>query len=337
MRFVIIALLAFLLTFTQANDVRKEVVDTLEGILVGTFGEIGHEVQECIEDGELIFADIEHAVVLLKSALQTKSRADLIQAFQYIGDALVRIPSEVKDCEALPEVVKDIEKIAAEFLNPEALIIDIGEKIIWHGISIYHDVTNSVRDFEGGNFFQAGEDIGDIVRIIFLTAFGDPADNVVNFTKAFYQSAFKIKLSLETCKAGVAVSWNDVVAAIKQIAQGTVADIVAGVSALIKAVPNLMTSFEGCKADWPAIQEGLNDLMPFVNHPASIILAFSKAVAMDPISFPKDAYNFYSAMTSDPINYTLGGQSSGDIMSMVLYYMPHDTPAIVGEYLKRKF
>lgn len=336
MKILLAIFLAILLTFARSSAT-EEAIEVLEGILVGAFGPVGKEVRTCIKDGEVIFKDIESAIGHLENAVSKHSKTELIAGLKSIAAALKLVPEEVKDCKALPTVVKDIEKIVAEFSNPVELVIEVGEKILWHGISIFRDVDNSVKDWKAHQYYKSGEDIGDIIKIIFIKMVRGSADNAVVFTKAFYAAAFKIKLGLDTCEAEVAQSWDEVVAAIELMEGGTVADISAGVAALMKAIPDMIHSFEDCEADWPAIKEGLDDMMPFVNHPASIIVAISEAVALDPISFPRDAYNIYSAFTSDPVNFQLGGQASGDVMQMVLKYMPHDTIVAVEQLIKSSY
>jgi hypothetical protein len=480
MKVLLVALLAMLLTFSAASPL-VEAEEVIEGILVGAFGDVGHKVKECIQDGELIFEDIKDAIVLFESAIKTGSKQDLERALIYVGDALSRIPEEIKDCEEVPELVKDIEKIAAEFLNPEELIIVIGEKILWHGFSILHDVEGTVSHFENAQYEPAGEDIGDIIKIIFLSFKTDPAheaisflqgffkgsledgsveletclsdaDNIVNdiqktihdietdplahleelfmdlvdlladiptsvqqcqisteelqtfaqwanelknveemavrfykaflkfpaelktdfetaidafktedfnssgfsigdilnvlfvkvslknpaddaitFTKSFFKAAFKIDLNLDECKAAVEDPFEKIIDAVKKMASGSIEDIKTAIAELMVAIPALINSFSTCEQAWPQIEAGLEQLKTFVDHPASIIIAVSEAVAMDPISFPRDAYHIYDAFTSTPVNYQEGGEASGDITMMVLKYMPHDLAALIKE------
>jgi hypothetical protein len=480
MKVLLVALLAMLLAFSAASPL-VEAEEVLEGILVGAFGAAGHKVQGCIQDGEAIFRDIESAIPHFEAAIKHGNKQELEVALALVGHALSLVPEEVKDCEEIPELVKDIEKIAAEFLNPEALIVEIGEKILWHGFSIFKDVRDVVSDFKRGQYEPAGEDIGDIIRIIFLTlkvdpaheaidflegffkgaleddsveieeclidvetiveaiettighiendplshledlfmdlihlladipksvsecevstdelaifeqwgeelkdvkgmagrfykaflkypteltgdfqtaidsfkngdfkssgfsigdilntlfikvsgSYKDSADNAVLFVKSFYTSAFKIDLKLDTCKAALQGPWNSVIDAVTKMSSGKLADIEAGVSALLVAIPALAVSFEHCSEDWPQIEAGLEKLETFINHPASIIVAVSEAAALDPISFPRDAFSIYSAFTSIPVDYEKGGSASGDITKMVLKHMPVDIDAFI--------
>jgi hypothetical protein len=65
MKVLLVALLAMLLTFSAASPL-VEAEEVIEGILVGAFGDVGHKVKECIQDGELIFEDIKDAIVLFE-------------------------------------------------------------------------------------------------------------------------------------------------------------------------------------------------------------------------------------------------------------------------------
>jgi hypothetical protein len=188
-----------LLIFSAASP-HVEAEEVTEGILVGAFGDVGHRVKECIKDGELIFEDIKDVIVLFESAMKTGFKQDLERSLIYVGDALSRIPEEIKDCEEVPELVKDIEKITAEFLNPEELINVIGEKILWHGFFIFHDVEGTVSHFKNAQYEPAAEDIWDITRIIFLNLEVDPAHQAISFLQGFFKGSLEDgSVELETC------------------------------------------------------------------------------------------------------------------------------------------
>ena len=164
MKLIAIFLIA-ILAMTYATKT-QEAVDTIEGILVGAFGTVGHEAVECIDDGEAIFDNVEIAI----KDFMKGDVADIVQGLFYIGKALEAIPAEVKECGNLTELVSDFEKIAEEFKNPKSLSIHIGKEILWHGKSIYHDVNDAVTQFKSEKYEPAGEDIGDIVKILFMDA-----------------------------------------------------------------------------------------------------------------------------------------------------------------------
>ena len=135
---LVIALICALFMQNTLTAPSSEAIEIIEGILVGAFGDVGHKVKTCIKDGEEIFEDIESAV----KHFEKGTRDEIIQGLIDVGKALILLPEEVKDCEEIPDLIKDIEIIAAEFMNPEELIVKIGVEILWHGISIYDDVTD---------------------------------------------------------------------------------------------------------------------------------------------------------------------------------------------------
>eukprot|EP00345_Euplotes_harpa_P017340 CAMPEP_0168337340 /NCGR_PEP_ID=MMETSP0213-20121227/12115_1 /TAXON_ID=151035 /ORGANISM="Euplotes harpa, Strain FSP1.4" /LENGTH=485 /DNA_ID=CAMNT_0008342777 /DNA_START=31 /DNA_END=1488 /DNA_ORIENTATION=+ len=169
----------------------------IEGILVGSFGEVGHDVKTCIKDGGVIFDDIRDAITQFK----LKTKEGIVNGLKLIGEAIALIPEEVKDCEEIYQIVKDLEEIAAEFADPEAFLILVGERILWHGISIVEDVEGSIQHFENDQYEPAGEDIGDIIYIIFLSSpKGDKIEDAVQFLEGFFKGALEDdSVELEGC------------------------------------------------------------------------------------------------------------------------------------------
>lgn len=323
MKIAIITLIAIFLIFARASPV-VEAEQGIEGILVNTLAEIGLKVHECIQDGDLIFENIRHAVDALGEAAKTKSKAKLLEGLQYIRDTLMRISEEVKGCETIPELVEALEKISAESVNPEALIIDIRQKIIWYAISTYHNITGAVSNFRSSQTESAVKNIGDAIKTIDLSMPQDGADDAIIFTKALYQSAFNIALSLDGCKASIESSWAKVLAAIMKIESPNPFEIIEGLTALINAIPDFLDSFKTCEADWPQIQQGILKLQPFVNFPVLIPIAVTEAIFLNPLEFPMVVVGIFSAFTSSPPDFRLGGSGIGSILKMVLRYMPNN-------------
>lgn len=321
MKLLLVTLLAFFLAFSTADRVHEAEL-VIKGILEGSFGAVGEEVVECIDDGALIFEDIEHAIQDFEQAVVSKDKAMLVEALQYIGEALKLMPEEIKDCKGVEAFVEDLIKIAEEFSNPAALIIDIGEKIIWHGVSIYKDVNGAVNDFRADKYEEAGIDIGDIIKIVFLNGLGNPVEDVDHLLTHFYKAAFNLKLDLDTCKTEIESSVDEVIAGVNHLMHiSSIEDAIAAVKEVVNGSENLYHSAQDCTTAWPVIEEGLEDMRPFVEHPAKIVLAIAEAVAMDPISFPKDAYNLYKALSGDHVDFDLTGDASGDMIKMVLKHM----------------
>jgi hypothetical protein len=321
MKLLLVTFLAFFMAIAAADRLHEAEL-VIKGILEGSFGAVGEEVVECIQDGELIFEDIKHAIQDFEEAVVSKNKEKLVEALQYIGEALKLMPEEIKDCEGAEAVVEDLIKIAEEFSNPISLVIDIGEKIIWHGRSIYHDVSGAVDDFRQEEYENAGKDIGDIIKIVFLNGLTNPVEDADHLLTHFYKAAFNLKLDLDTCKTEIESSVDELVAGVNHLMHiSSVEDAIAAVKEVVAGAEDLYHSSQDCTTAWPVIEEGLEDMRPFVEHPAKIVLAIAEAVALDPIAFPKDAYNLYTALSGDHVDFDLTGDASGDMIRMILKHM----------------
>jgi hypothetical protein len=329
---LLFVILAVLLVFATADRV-KEAELVIKGILEGSFGAIGEEVVDCIQDGALIFEDIEHAIEDFADAIEHGEKAKLVEALQYVGDIISRMPAELKDCKGLEVIFEDLEALAAEFLTPEALIIEIGEKMLWHGVPIYRDVRATIDDFEADKFEDAGMKIGDIIKIVFLSTAGDTIDDVDVMITEFYKFAFNLKLDVEECKTKIVAEVNQFIVDFADLTRDrTIAEFVEAAKKLVDDAEAIYHSAETCTEAWPVIKEGLMDLEPFYRNPTGIILAVTKAVALDPYTFPKDMYALYGAMSSTPLDYKTIGDSAGDLVKMILAHMP--ASGFVQEQLK---
>jgi hypothetical protein len=139
-------------------------IDTVEGILVGAFGDDAKEVVVCVNDGEAVFADIEAAIQEFEKGGVT----NIVSGLYHIGEALEELPQELKDCKQAEAILADIERVAAEFKAPKKLVIHVGEEVLWHGKDIYRDITGATTDFKDGQYEPAGEAIGDIVKLLLV-------------------------------------------------------------------------------------------------------------------------------------------------------------------------
>ena len=160
----------------------QEVIDTIVGILVGTFGDHGQKAKECIQEGEVIFSEISQAITLFEKG----DVKDIVEGLFHVGKALEEFPKEFADCQAAEDLVKDFKKIAEEFKDPKNLIVHVGYEILWNGKSIYNDITESVNQFRAGGYEKAGNAIGNIIKILFIDALTDRIADAASFIEGFF-------------------------------------------------------------------------------------------------------------------------------------------------------
>lgn len=324
MKVLLVAFLAMLCVFAAGNPLKRradpvvETIDFLKGFFKGALEDQSVEIETCIGDVSAIVTVIEKII----ADVENNVFSHLEDLFLDFIDLLADIPISVQQCEISEEELAIFLQWAEQLKDVKAMGSKFFTAFLRFPDRLRDDFKNAIEDFKAQDFNGSGFSIGDILNVLFVQIKTvNSAEDAAVFLKSYYKAAFSIALQLDDCKASVGTSWDDLVAAVDLIRHGS---IEAGVAALVKALPEVFTSFQTCKAAWPQIEQGLEQLRTFINHPASIIVAISEAVVMDPISFPKDAYNVYNAFTAVPPNYNLGGQASGDITKMVIKYMPHD-------------
>ena len=187
MKFIITLLLAVLLVSSTYSSEVQDVEQFVEGLLIGAFGDVGHKVEGCFDEGDKMFEDIEQAIVLFEKG----DFASVVAGITLIGQALEELPLAVQKCESLEDVAKELEKIAEEFKDPQALIVHVSGEILWHGVSIFHDVTKSVSDFNAHKYEPAGEDIGDIIKILFVNKLESKREDAVEFIEGFFKGSLR--------------------------------------------------------------------------------------------------------------------------------------------------
>ena len=182
----VVLLWVLLISHPSTQSPITDAEDLIEGILVGSFGSVGHDVKGCIKDGEQVFIHVKDAIGFFEKG----GRDNIIQGIIQVGEAIALIPQEVKECGAISTLVEDLIEIAAEFANPEALIVIIGERILWRGIPIAEDIYGAVSNFRKGDFYHAGESLGDIIKQIFLLRPQDKIEDAIQFLKGFFSKIF---------------------------------------------------------------------------------------------------------------------------------------------------
>lgn len=60
------------------------------------------------------------------------------------------------------------EEIAEEFSNPASLALKVGQSLVFHGMEIYGEVTDSISQWHDGNFEAFGKDLGETASLILL-------------------------------------------------------------------------------------------------------------------------------------------------------------------------
>lgn len=321
MKLFIVALLLTFACFAQANTV-TDAEDFLRGLVRGSLGSVGEDIVGCIHDGEEIFFDVINVAQNFEKAVVHGNKAAFEEGLERIGNIVTLLPTEVKECRSAAGAVKSLEKIIVEFTNPTALVVDVGKKIIWHGRSIFKDVRKTVSDLKAKDYEDAGKNIGDLIKILFLNNLRNPLDDTTVLLTTFYNAAFKLDLDLATCEGELQESVDEITEGIHGVLNFTSIDsVVQGFMKAYNGAKDLYHGAQDCETAWPVLKEGVQRLAPFYEHPLNILTAAPSAYASHPIAMTKDLNNLRKALTSHPIDFSKTGLSTGDIVKLVLSKM----------------
>lgn len=138
-----------------------EVEQIIEGILIGLF-EKEIPVKECVADAETIVGDFEKVYYYLKKGFNL---ADIAESFQFIGDALKKLPKTISECESCAGIVGELEHIAELFASPVKFLEQVGIDIFWHRKEISADIKQARANWEAGNYELFGEFVGEMIAI----------------------------------------------------------------------------------------------------------------------------------------------------------------------------
>jgi hypothetical protein len=223
MKLIQILLASLLLVNAMALPV-QQMEQVLEGILVGTFGNAGQSAKACINEGEIVYTDIEAAI----KDFEAGGVIDMAKALVEVGKAMKELHSMIKDCKAAEAIVGDVEMIIAELADPEILAAHIGEQMIEHGVEIITDVTNSVTDFHHSQYEKFGEDVGDLLNILFLATMGPNSikTSVIAFVEGFFLGALKdASGTVSNCISDADNLFSEIMEIVKDLKNGVMSDL----------------------------------------------------------------------------------------------------------------
>lgn len=143
---------------------RKRDIEIVGGIIVGAFR--SHlSLIKCFDDGKAIFTDLRKAHSELEHYHKKKN---VEHGLLNLGHALKKLPVALKHCRNARHIIAELRHVALVFSNPESVTVIVGKNILWHGVSIYHQIKGMVSTFKHHQWFKFGEHIGSIIDKVVL-------------------------------------------------------------------------------------------------------------------------------------------------------------------------
>ena len=80
-----------------------------------------------------------------------------------IGNVLVQLPTDLKNCVSISDDLKTLENWADIFLHPEELAKALAENALKHFREISKDIETSMDDWSSAKYFDFGEVVGEML------------------------------------------------------------------------------------------------------------------------------------------------------------------------------
>ena len=117
------------------------------------------QIQVCLTDAEKVDEELSEAVTDFMKGDVT----DIIKGVEMIGTVLQQLPTDLADCQNMQGDIARIEKWAAIFTDPKALVETVTTNLIKNFQVILGDITKASSDFSGADYYDGGADIADIM------------------------------------------------------------------------------------------------------------------------------------------------------------------------------
>ena len=285
--------------YEQPKGTVQDVGLLTEGLFLGFFKQL-FPLQECISDSSTIIEDFEKAYFYLKQGKEHLSPSDIAEAFKYVGDAALKLPSTLSECGAVAGIIPEITKIALVFSNPATAVTKIGSAIFWHGFEITKDVRNAVGYWEQKDFLKFGEMIGRIAALTIgkpKSVVSDIGQVIEGLLYGFFKQSFPIQECIDDTKIVI----DDFEKAYHYFKSGKDHLNPSDISEALKYAGDAIKKFPAALSKCESVAGILGEIGKIVHtfsNPASFITKIGKAIIFHGKEITgdlKDAVNFWEA------------------------------------------
>uniref|UniRef100_A0A7S3CRK9 Uncharacterized protein n=1 Tax=Strombidium rassoulzadegani TaxID=1082188 RepID=A0A7S3CRK9_9SPIT len=117
------------------------------------------EIKQCLTDAEGVEEEVNKAIeYFAKGDVQ-----DILLGIEEMGKLLQELPTDLKECVAMKSDLERIETWAAIFKNPLELLKTVTTNLIKDYAKIFADVSKTTSDIGEAKYYNAGEDIADVL------------------------------------------------------------------------------------------------------------------------------------------------------------------------------
>ncbi len=309
MKFLLVALLVAAVVAEQPfaidlpqEALKNEALDFLKGFLEG-IGEKGdiNNLQKCLKDLEGVFKKLKEALEHLKKM----KLPDIIQGLTLLFEGVREFMGMLKPCS---EGFEKIKKLIAAVAHPD--IRKIAMHILMHPTAFLKDVTGAIGCFEKKDFHCAGKDIGDLLKLMFLSRF-EASNNAVEFLKGFLEGIGQggdINKLLQ-CLKDLEDVFKKLKEALEHLKKMKLPDIIQGLTILFEAVREFMSMLKPCSEGFDVIKK----LIAAIAHPD--IRKIAMHILMHPTQFLHDITGAIGCFGKG--DYHCAGKDIGDLLKLM--------------------
>ena len=151
---------AALLLSQQVALSPDDVVQFLGGIVFGLIQKDDlSKIQTCINDAQ----DLQKDITTMVEDFEKKDMADILAGIEEAGKVIQEFPADLGDCQGMQADVTRIENWAKIFDDPTKLVQTLLVNIVQHLGDIIGDITKMNTDIGSNSWYNAGDDIADIL------------------------------------------------------------------------------------------------------------------------------------------------------------------------------
>lgn len=281
----------------------NEALEFIKGFLKGIGEEKGVEnLVKCIKELEAIFKEILEALEHLKKM----TFSEIVKGLTMLFNAVKKFMAMISPC---TEGYEKLKKLIYEIAHPD--IMKIAMRIMMHPAEFIADITKAISCFGSLDYNCAGQAVGDLLRIMFLTREALQDDPALEFIKGFLKGIGEEKgvENLVKCIKELEKIWDEILEALEHLKKMTFAEIVKGLTMLFNAVKEFMAMLTPCTEGY----EKLKKLIYEIAHPD--IMKIAMRIMMHPAEFIADITKAISCFQS--LDYNCAGQAVGDLLRIM--------------------
>ena len=117
------------------------------------------EIEQCLTDA----GSLQDEIVTAIHDFEKKDLKDIIAGVEEIGKVITELPADLADCKDMQGDITRIEAWAKIFENPKELVKTVSENFLKNYKDIFADVSKISTDWTAKDYYDAGDDIADIL------------------------------------------------------------------------------------------------------------------------------------------------------------------------------